>query len=329
MKGEAKLPKAAAAPDLRKAEVEALVGFLAHPQQAVRMRALDELTDRIGNDAVVASLQSGFLRGADPNQRALCLWGLHRLGRIDDGCLEKALSDREPRVRVHALRVVAETPEDLRRFQGRIATFAERGLKDPDAFVQRAAADALATHPYPHHVVPLLHLLESAPQDDLFLRHVALIALRNQLQDESTLTDLRGGERPDEQGTEWIARACMGVRSETAGSFLFDRLAASNESKPADRATIAARLGHAADPSAPPSSIASPCSRGSASPATRRSSSKRSHLAGGPRPPRPRAAAACRRLGRLADRRCARVRRRTRFRLARLTGPRQRQEREP
>jgi putative heme-binding domain-containing protein len=245
--GKAKLPKTAAAPDLRAADAAALVDFLAHPQQAVRMRALDELTDRIGSDAFSA-LQDGFFHCIDANQKALCLWGLHRLGRIDDvAWFSFALENPDPRVRVHALHVIAETGEGPHEFGRDPMQFAEARLEDSNAFVNRAAADALCTHSSVEYVDPLLQLLKSVSKNDSFLRHVALIALRHQLEDEATLAKTRKKVRIDDAEDAWLARACMGLRSETAGSFLLDRLDASDDATPTDRATVSAWLGHAAD----------------------------------------------------------------------------------
>jgi putative heme-binding domain-containing protein len=240
-------PAPRAPPDLRAASPDELVVQLAHPQQSVRVRALDELSDRIGRAAVPA-LQRGLLAAKDANARALSMWGLFRLDSLSPGLLQACANDGDRLVRVHARRVLAETREwdDDRR------GLALRGLEDEDPFVRRAAADALSTHPDSRHVAPLLQLLRATPAADELLRHAAKIALRDQLRDERTLAALREA-RLDDADRSAIASACMGIASEAAGSFLLDEIERERrDGAPApDRKTIAAQLGHAADVVAP------------------------------------------------------------------------------
>jgi len=253
--GTAKLPKTPPAPNLRKAKAEELVELLAHPQQAVRIRALDELTDRIGKDAI-PWLRRGARTSSDANARALSVWGLFRLDALDDATLASAAGDSNALVRVHACRVLSEVGP----WSQAQSDLVSKALADPDPFVHRAIADALSTHPDVDLAGELLSFVSGAPKGDLFLRHVALIALRNELENAATLESQRRlfGFLDDPKLTESlkarfirkidaIAHACMGVRSEAAGRFLLDRLASEKASASSDRAEIAAQLGHAAD----------------------------------------------------------------------------------
>src|SRR5262249_14768176 len=155
----------------------------------------------------------------------------------------RASTERDSLVRVHACRILSElgewTPE-----QRKLATY---GMQDPDRFVRRAAADALGTHPEADQVGLLLITIANPNQEkDLFLRHVAKIALRNQLLDDATLNQRRRWAREQSHVyRDWVdvvADACMGIRTETAGAFLLDQVERSTST---DRARISAELGHA------------------------------------------------------------------------------------
>ena len=234
-------PRVQAPPNLRTASPDALIVALAHPQQSVRMRALDELTDRLGRAAVPA-LQEGFLSAEDANARALCLWGLFRLDALPPGLLHRAAGNVDRRVRVHARRVLSET----RAWNEELRELALSSLEDDDAFVRRAAADALSTHADPRNVAPLLALMKRTPAGDELLRHVAKIALRDQLRDDKTIAALRTAKLAD-KNRRLIAAACMGVVSEPAGGFLLDEVERGAGDSSIDRKTVAAQLGHAAD----------------------------------------------------------------------------------
>jgi putative heme-binding domain-containing protein len=102
---------------------------------------------------------------------------LERLGELDPKTLSQLASDSDRLVRVHAVKLRAEHPklsdEERRRLQ--------RSLDDPDAFVRRAAADALGRHPRPDQISILLAGLQKAPLADAALVHTLRIALRDHL----------------------------------------------------------------------------------------------------------------------------------------------------
>src|SRR5206468_4055559 len=122
--------------------------------------------------AALDALRAELRRGANPRARMHALWALERREALDDATLASAARESEPGVRVHAMRILSERsvlPEPLR-------LLALAGLGDPDAFVRRAAADALGRHPLPANIRPLLELRQSVPGDDTHLLHVARMA---------------------------------------------------------------------------------------------------------------------------------------------------------
>src|SRR2546426_3269079 len=175
------------------------------------------------------------------------LWSLERLGALNDRSLKDSLESPLAIGRVHALRILAE-----RGIQAALrpdAKAAGSGLKpalrrpvlaalsDPDALVQRCAAEALGAWPAFENIRPLLglrHRVEraagilpagsagetrAAGASDTHLDYVVRKALRDQIKADGVLTRLRG-ENLSEQDARAIADVAVAVPSAEAGEFL-------------------------------------------------------------------------------------------------------------
>lgn len=239
-------PQATNARDLTGASPAELFSALEHPNLTLRMRATDVLSDRVGK-AAVEPLEELLTRTNSAIARVHALWILHRLGSLDDADLVKSASNADALVRVHAMRLLSERgewPESLRNL-------AIAGLNDTSALVQRAAADALAPHPDPVQLRPLLAAIRRVDDGDPQLRHVLRMALRNQLRAVSsplnppegtgTLMRLRS-EIGDRKNLRILADVSLGLRTEEAGSFLLSYL----EEIKTDRELLTRCLRHAA-----------------------------------------------------------------------------------
>ena len=124
---------------------------LASPNLTRRLLAMNHLVDSIGRPAREPALRT-LATSPDAHARLHALWVLHRLNALDARSLAQAATERDAKVRAHAMRVLAETgkwTDEQRRL-------ASNGLADSDAHVRRAAADALAQHPAVEHVRPLI-----------------------------------------------------------------------------------------------------------------------------------------------------------------------------
>ena len=205
-------------PDWAKATVDELVADLAHPNLTVRLKATNQLADR-GDPAAAAAVRKVMGPLSNPFQRMHGIWVLARLGVLDDRELEAAANDPDPGVRVHAMRVLAEQPT-LPATRERLAV---TGLRDTDPNVQRAAADALGTHPDPAHVRPLLNLRPKIADDDTHLLHAVRMALRNQFRPAGTLARLPAAGL-NEADARALADVVPGVHTMEAAAFLLRHL---------------------------------------------------------------------------------------------------------
>ena len=152
------------------------------------------------------------------------LWVLHRRGVLDSETLLNAASDRDTAVRVHALRILSETPE----WKPAAAAAVLKALQGADPFVQRAAAEALSLHPAAAHVTPLLTVLNAAPATDAHLVYVLRRALREQFRAPGAFANL--GDKPlPEAEARAIADVAASVATPDAAAFLFRHIRSANE----------------------------------------------------------------------------------------------------
>jgi putative heme-binding domain-containing protein len=172
--------------DLASLGDEKLVTLLGDANATVRRLAFDTLMARAhaARGDGLASLLERVLTAAPADagphaddQRAFALWGLARLGRLDEASLDRIAHDPSPVVRVHLVKMLAAMPGwDVAR-----GDLVRSRLADADPFVRRAAAEAIASHPEPSSIQPLLRAWLAAPTDDKQLIHALRIAVRNHL----------------------------------------------------------------------------------------------------------------------------------------------------
>lgn len=173
-------------------EVAGLVDELGATNPTRRRLALDELTDRCGPAAIEAlrgavadtplSVGEAQSRRAAAFRKFHALYGLQRLGALEEGELLAATTDADPLVRVHALRIAAE-----RRSTPPIVARLRAACDDADPFVVRAAVEGLGLHCEAANVAPLLEAIERAPEADDHLRYAIRLALRSQFLDADAL----------------------------------------------------------------------------------------------------------------------------------------------
>ncbi len=205
--------------DWTTADVNDLVKDLGHPNLTVRFKATNQLVERGGKEGqqAVRDLLSGDQ--TSPWQWIHGLWVLERGGALEDGLLTKGAKHEDRGVRVHAQRILSERsalPPDLH-------ALALAGLKDQDANVRRAAADALGRHPDAEDIRPLLDLRHAVPAEDTHLLHVVRMALRDQLRPASVWAKL-AGQKWSEADERALADVSLGVPSAGAAAYLMEHL---------------------------------------------------------------------------------------------------------
>ena len=206
--------------------IEGLIEELGNANLTRRILAMNRLSDEFGQTAIEplrAALANPALAAS---QTVHALWTLYRLDQLDPAVLLKATSHQDSGVRTHAMRILSETATWPTEF----SHAARRALQDGDAVVKRAAADAIGQHPSFENIRPLLEMRQVVPAADTHLLHTIRIALRNQLKEGDRLERLEksGLNQEDSQA---IAEAAMGLQSPESGSFLLKHLRSHAEEK--------------------------------------------------------------------------------------------------
>ena len=117
----------------------------------------------------------------DPHRTIHAAWSLFRLNSIRDDELIRLAAAEDAMVRLHSLRILAETATMDAKLQSRLLA----RLDDSDLRVRRLAVEAIGRHPEMPAVRRLLQLLAGTPDSDVYLRHTIRIAIRNQLRSDS------------------------------------------------------------------------------------------------------------------------------------------------
>jgi len=226
--------------DLTQLSADDLIARLANANLTLRTLATHELVDRIGSPSV-QPLRALWPTGSQATQRAHALWVLERLGALDAPLVRQAATDPDPLVRVHLLKVLANRRDwaaDLT-----LAPLAREKLTDADAFVRRAAADALAPHPELANVEPLLNLWDSTSHEDTHLVHTVRMALRDQLREPGAYARLGEFARQNPLSRLRLAEVSLGLTTSESAAFL---LTVISEEAAIDRERLGNYLRHAA-----------------------------------------------------------------------------------
>ncbi len=217
---EAKVEKAetkfaTAMPDLTKSSAEQLFALLAHPNLTVRAMATNQLIEAFpkeGSKLATELLSQPRSAGVAANdsgeslddQLAHAVWVVQRTGGLDEKLARGCMDEGRPRVlQVHAMRALGETTE----WQAWQFDLVRAALENEDAFVRRAAAEALSKHPAIENLIPLLDMLARTDVKDTQLRHATRIAIRDQIRSSEVSEDLLTLKFSPEQRKQFVAFA--------------------------------------------------------------------------------------------------------------------------
>lgn len=217
--------------DWSKASPAELIDGLGHEVLAVRMKATDELVERIGQKAVGPLDNLVREKNIDPEQFIQGIWALYRLNALPNEILTSAVNHQDIKVRKHAFNVLANY-EELTEAQRNMAI---QGLDHENPHVQRAAAEVLGRHPGQSGYKNLIQLATQIPDYDTHLQYTVSISLQGHLQQEHIMQQV-ANEKLNRKQAEVVALIASDLQSETIGSFLFEHL--KNNDPPKKRSTL-------------------------------------------------------------------------------------------
>jgi len=204
--------------DLSNADTATLIDHLGDSNLTRRMLAMDELSDRVGSAAVPHLIQAASSHPS-PTARVHALWVLFRLNRLPEELLLQAINDGEALVRAHATRVSSELPQ----WTPAISAAVTAKLRDAEAQVRLAAADALGVHTEVDAAAELLDAIAACDPADSILIHTLRIALRNQCRHADRLSRL-ASQVHDDPRRAWLASICPALPGPVSAAILLDHL---------------------------------------------------------------------------------------------------------
>ncbi|MEX2336067.1 MAG: PVC-type heme-binding CxxCH protein [Fulvivirga sp.] len=205
--------------DWSMADMAGLIKGMGHEVLNLRMRATDELVDRLGYEAVPSLQELVTDKSIGPEQLIQVLWALFRLDALAPGALQNAMDHEDVRVKVHALRILAEHRE-LEEGQLDMVLAA---LENRAPHVQRAAAELLSRHPGPQSYRPLIELHNEIPDHDTHLKYTILLGVRNHLLEEKVIEKMFSEEWGREEAS-LVALVISDVPSAYSGEFLLQHI---------------------------------------------------------------------------------------------------------
>ena len=222
------------------ADLDGLVKELASTNPTRRTLALNEICDRFEEEAL-PQLEAAANRPVNSLQKSAALHGITRLSPYvrysENRTVISAFTDNDPMVRTHAIQAAADKadwwePLDLvigakqPPPERKVVLAVIRALNDTDAVVCRAAVEALAAHPAPDNVKPLLALLSRTEKTDDHLIYATRVALRDHLRDADTVKwiKLDGLSKDDLQAVLGILPAVPGEHAALLRLDLFEKL---------------------------------------------------------------------------------------------------------
>ena len=206
--------------------LDALCTELAGHSRVRRMMAADRIVDSFGKRAE-EPVRSLLRASEHPTARFHALWILNRLHQLEFADLSKAADDSHPEVREHVYRVLSEYVAGQNE---PIALLLKKGMSDQSPLVQRAAVQASAVHRREECIDVLLKRFHSTDPQDVHLRHVIKIALRDHFLNaqwyRKTVASISQADIP------LVAGISLALKNESAGRFIVENLAVLNDCEP-------------------------------------------------------------------------------------------------
>jgi putative heme-binding domain-containing protein len=209
--GDRKKSEGAAPSEPKKAN---LMTALGSPNPTTRSLALNELCDVYGRNAV-PDLRA-LLGAANEHHYVGALRALDRMKLLSEQNLVRAIIAKTTLPRVHAMKIAGEWPG---AWPPNVESIVTKSLHAENAYLRRAAAEALGVRTNLNTVGPLLERLAMVPEEDTHTRHAVRVAIRNQLR--------TGGAASLSPQTNWLpeqrldlAEVALAVKTPAAASFL-------------------------------------------------------------------------------------------------------------
>jgi len=155
-----------------------------------------------------------------PGQRAYALWAAQGLGIQESGAIEQALASPDALARTQAIRLLGAQAV----WDGGSDDAARHALADPEGQVRLVATVALAQHPSPGNLEPLLTLWKDTPADDAELVYATRVSLRDNLAAPGVYAAAQKIAESNPAAGDRLAEISVAVPTPDAADFLLAHL---------------------------------------------------------------------------------------------------------
>lgn len=202
--------------DLTTASLNELLTSLNADNLPVRMFAADQLTDRIGEPAVVPLKEVLNKKNISTRNYVHALWVLQRLNALTDDIITKSATNSNAVIRLHTMRVLAEQKPG-EAFHPLILN----ALNDKDPHVKRAAVELLTKYLNSNSVQSALAVRREIPDYDSHLIYTTRLCLRNLARNDDIIKQVNAQDWKQDDAA-YLADVMTGVYSAEAANFLYN-----------------------------------------------------------------------------------------------------------
>lgn len=162
--------------DWTAASINELLAALDLKNISVRMTAMDQLSDRIGMQAIKPLKALLKKNSTSPIAYVHALWVLHRLNSLPAKLIISSAKNADPLIRLHTMRILLEQQTNEQNYQ-----MVLHAVKDQDPHVARAAIENLVKYPSIQSLEALLSARMEIPDYDSHLMYTARICTKDLL----------------------------------------------------------------------------------------------------------------------------------------------------
>lgn len=200
--------------DWTTASINELLSALDVKNIAVRMTVTDQLSDRIGMQAVKPLKALLNKKSTRPTSYVHALWVLHRLNALTNKIISSSASNADPLIRLHTIRILLEQQPNEENYQ-----LILNAIKDKDPHVARAAIENLVKYPNIHSLEAVLSARTEIPDFDTHLNYTARLCTKDLLLNKDLMKQVLAKDWKQQDAAN-IADVLVAVPSAESALFL-------------------------------------------------------------------------------------------------------------
>jgi putative heme-binding domain-containing protein len=200
--------------DWSAATIDELLSALDMQNISVRMTATDQLSDRIGMQAVEPLKELLNKKSTSSLKYIHALWVLERLNSLNDKIIKRSAANADPLVRLHTMRILLEQKPSEQNYR-----LILNAVKDKDPHVERAAIEDLVNYPSMTSLEAILAVRPEMPVYDTHLIYTARLCIKNLLIHNELMKQVVAKEWKQQDAAN-IADVLVAVPSAESATFL-------------------------------------------------------------------------------------------------------------